>query len=38
MLYVNEAQLGHFRSQVPAMVVCQAVIVSLGHGRARLGE
>jgi DNA-binding MurR/RpiR family transcriptional regulator len=33
-LYVNEARLGHFRSQVPAMVVCQAMIVSLGR---RLG-
>ncbi len=27
VLYVNEARLGHFRSQVPAMVVCQAMIV-----------
>ncbi len=36
VLYVNEARLGHFRSQVPAMVVCQAMIVSLGRriGRA----
>ena len=34
VLYVNEARLGHFRSQVPAMVVCQAMIVSLGR---RLG-
>jgi DNA-binding MurR/RpiR family transcriptional regulator len=34
ILYVNEARLGHFRSQVPAMVVCQAIIVSLGR---RLG-
>jgi DNA-binding MurR/RpiR family transcriptional regulator len=31
VLYVNEARLGHFRSQVPAMVVCQALIVSLGR-------
>lgn len=31
VLYVNEARLGHFRSQVPAMVVCQAMIVSLGR-------
>lgn len=41
VLYVNEARLGHFRSQVPAMVVCQAMIVSLGRriGTARaLGE
>lgn len=35
ILYVNEARLGHFRSQVPAMVVCQAIIVSLGR---RLGQ
>lgn len=31
VLFVNEARLGHFRSQVPAMVVCQAMIVSLGR-------
>jgi DNA-binding MurR/RpiR family transcriptional regulator len=35
VLYVNEARLGHFRSQVPAMVVAQAIIVSLGR---RLGQ
>ena len=35
VLYVNEARLGHFRSQVPAMVVCQAIIVSLGR---RMGQ
>ncbi len=37
VLYVNEARLGHFRSQVPAMVVAQAMIVSLGRrmGAAR---
>ncbi|TNC68248.1 MurR/RpiR family transcriptional regulator [Rubellimicrobium roseum] len=34
VLYVKEARLGHFRSQVPALVVCQAIIVSLGR---RLG-
>ncbi len=34
VLYVNEARLGHFRSQVPAMVVCQSIIVSLAR---RLG-
>lgn len=34
VLYVNEARLGHFRSQVPAMVVCQAIIVSLGRRMA----
>jgi DNA-binding MurR/RpiR family transcriptional regulator len=35
-LYVKEARLGHFRSQVPAMVLCQSIIVSLGRliGRA----
>lgn len=39
VLYVSEARLGHFRSQVPAMVVCQAVIVSLGRALAAgLGE
>jgi DNA-binding MurR/RpiR family transcriptional regulator len=31
ILYVNEARLGHFRSQVPAMVVAQAMIVGLGR-------
>jgi DNA-binding MurR/RpiR family transcriptional regulator len=31
VLYVNEARLGHFRSQVPAMVVVQAIIVALGR-------
>ncbi len=31
VLYVNEARLGHFRSQIPAMVVCQSIIVSLGR-------
>lgn len=30
-LFVTEARLGHFRSQVPAMVVCQSVIVCLGR-------
>jgi DNA-binding MurR/RpiR family transcriptional regulator len=29
-LFVKEARLGHFRSQVPAMVLCQSIIVSLG--------
>lgn len=33
--YVNEARLGHFRSQVPAMVVVQAMIVGLDR---RLGS
>jgi DNA-binding MurR/RpiR family transcriptional regulator len=31
VLYVKEAWLGHFRSQVPAMVLCQALIISLGR-------
>ena len=31
VLYVGEARLGHFRSQVPALVVCQALIVALGR-------
>jgi DNA-binding MurR/RpiR family transcriptional regulator len=31
VLYVNEARLGHFRSQIPAMVVAQAMIVGLGR-------
>lgn len=34
-LYVKEARLGHFRSQVPAMVLCQSIIVSLGRQMAR---
>lgn len=34
-LYVKEARLGHFRSQVPAMVLCQSIIVSLGRQLAR---
>lgn len=33
-LYVNEARLGHFRSQVPAMVLSQSIIMALGR---RLG-
>lgn len=37
-LYVKEARLGHFRSQVPAMVLCQSIIVSLGHQIARANE
>jgi DNA-binding MurR/RpiR family transcriptional regulator len=31
VLFVNEARLGHFRSQVPAMVVVQSLIVALGR-------
>lgn len=32
-LFVKEAALGHFRSQVPALVLCQAMIVSIGSAR-----
>ena len=35
VLYVNEARLGHFRSQIPELVVAQAMIVGLGR---RLGS
>ncbi len=31
VLYVKEARLGHFRSQVPAIVVCQTVFMSVGR-------
>jgi DNA-binding MurR/RpiR family transcriptional regulator len=31
VLYVKEGRLGHFRSQVPAMVLCQALVMSLGY-------
>jgi DNA-binding MurR/RpiR family transcriptional regulator len=34
VLFVKEARLGHFRSQVPALVVMQALIVSLGRRAA----
>ncbi len=30
-VYVREARLGHFRSQVPALVTAQALIVSVGQ-------
>ncbi len=30
-LYVREARLGHFRSQIPAMALCQSIIVSVGR-------
>lgn len=30
-LFVKEARLGHFRSQVPAMVLCQSLVMSLGY-------
>jgi DNA-binding MurR/RpiR family transcriptional regulator len=38
VLYVNEARLGHFRSQVPAMVVVQALIVGLGQRLAAVED
>jgi DNA-binding MurR/RpiR family transcriptional regulator len=38
VLFVKEARLGHFRSQVPAMVLCQSLIVSLGRRISRLEE
>lgn len=34
-LFVKEARLGHFRSQVPAMVLCQAIIASVGRSGGR---
>lgn len=37
VLYVNEARLGHFRSQIPAMVVVQAMIVGLGRRPSSIG-
>lgn len=30
-LYVREARLGHFRSQIPVMVLLQSIIVSVGR-------
>lgn len=30
-LFVKEAQLGHFRSQVPALVLCQTLIVGVSR-------
>lgn len=38
VLYVNEARLGHFRSQVPAMVVVQSLIVGLGRRPGAVGN
>jgi DNA-binding MurR/RpiR family transcriptional regulator len=31
VLYVKEGRLGHFHSQVPAMVLCQTLVMSLGY-------
>jgi DNA-binding MurR/RpiR family transcriptional regulator len=36
-LYVREARLGHFRSQIPAMALCQSIIVSVGRRLSRGG-
>lgn len=33
VIFVKEAQLGHFRSQVPTMVLCQSLIVCLRRRR-----
>lgn len=30
-LYVREARLGHFRSQIPTMALCQSIMVSVGR-------
>ena len=38
VLYVQEARLGHFRSQVPTLVLCQALIVSVGRRTAAMNE
>lgn len=35
VIFLREARLGHFRSQVPALVLCQSIIVSVGR---RLGR
>lgn len=35
VLYVKEARLGHFRSQVPALVLVQAIIASVGRSGGR---
>ncbi|MBK6468221.1 MAG: SIS domain-containing protein [Rhodobacter sp.] len=37
-LYVREARLGHFRSQIPAMALCQSIIVSVGRRLSRGGQ
>lgn len=37
VLYVKEARLGHFRSQVPALVLCQSIIVSVGQSHDTSG-
>jgi len=34
-LFVKEARLGHFRSQVPAMVLLQSIIASVGRSGDR---
>jgi DNA-binding MurR/RpiR family transcriptional regulator len=37
-LYVREARLGHFRSQIPAMALCQSIMVSVGRRLNRIEE
>lgn len=37
-LYVKEGRLGHFRSQVPAMVLCQSIIMSVAKSRSTAGS
>lgn len=34
-LYVREGHLGHFRLQIPAMALCQSIIVSVGRKVSR---
>lgn len=36
-LFVREGHLGHFRLQLPAMALCQSLIVSVGRRLDRLG-
>ncbi|MCX7303591.1 MAG: MurR/RpiR family transcriptional regulator [Hyphomicrobiales bacterium] len=38
VLYVKEGRLGHFRSQVPAMVLCQTLVMSLGYRNPQAGS
>ena len=38
VLYVKEGRLGHFRSQVPAMVLCQTLVMSLGYRSPEAAE
>ena len=38
VLYLKEAPLGRFRSQVPALILCQSLIISLGRRIGRSEE